>query len=89
MAVLVTAEVTGQTQQGYDGMLGKLQGPLKQAPGFILHTAHPVEGGWRILEVWDSKAQSNEWYAKNVAPNLPPGVHPKRMVQELHSLIQR
>jgi hypothetical protein len=89
MAVLVTAEVTGQTQQGYDGMLGMLQGPMKQAPGFILHAAHPVDGGWRILEMWDSKAQSNEWYAKNVAPNLPPGVHPKRTVQELHSLIQR
>ena len=89
MAVLVTAEVPGQSQQGYDGMLGMLQGPLKQAPGFILHTAHPVEGGWRIIELWESKSQSNEWYAKNVAPNLPPGVHPKRTVQELHSLVQR
>ena len=89
MAVLVTAEVPGQSQQGYDGMLGMLQGPLKQASGFILHTAHPVEGGWRIIELWESKSQSNEWYAKNVAPNLPPGVHPKRTVQELHSLVQR
>lgn len=48
MAVLITAEVKGQTREGYDGMLGKLAEWLKQAPGFILHTAHPVEGGWRV-----------------------------------------
>lgn len=88
MAVLVTAEAPGQTQQGYDGMLAALDAQLRQAPGFILHTAYPVEGGWRILEVWESKAQANDWYAKKVAPNLPPGVHPKRAVQELHSLVR-
>ena len=88
MAVLVTAEVPGQTQQGYDGMLTVLDGPLRLASGFVLHTAYPVEGGWRILEIWDSKTQANEWYAKSVAPKLPPGVHPKRSVQELHSLVR-
>jgi hypothetical protein len=88
MAVLVTAEVPGQTEQGYDGMLAALGSRLKQAPGFVLHTAYPVEGGWRVLEVWDSKTHANEWYAKNVAPNLPPGVYPKRSVQDLHSLLR-
>ena len=87
MTVLVTAEVPGQTEQGYDGMLVALESALKQAPGFVLHSAHPIEGGWRILEVWNSKAQANEWYAKAVAPNLPPGVRPKRSVQDLHSLV--
>jgi len=43
MAVLVTADVPGQTEQGYDGMLGVLASALKQAPGFILHSAHPSE----------------------------------------------
>ncbi len=89
MAILVTAEVPGQTEQGYDGMLVALEGALKQAPGFVLHSAFPVEGGWRIVEVWESKGQANEWFAKAVAPNLPPGVHPKRSVQELHSLPTR
>ena len=88
MAVLITAEVKGQTQQGYDGMLGFLAEAIKKAPGFILHTAHPVEGGWRILEVWESKADADQFFAKNVAPNLPPGIRPKRSVQELHSLVR-
>ena len=89
MAVLITAEVAGQTEQGYDGMLVALEGLLKHAPGFVLHSAYQVAGGWRVLEVWESKIQANEWFAKVVAPNLPPGVHPKRSVQELHSLVCR
>jgi len=89
MAVLVTAEVPGQTEQGYDGMLVALEGALRQAPGFVLHSAHPFEGGWRILEIWDSKAQANEFFAKSVAPNLPSGVRPKRSILDLHSLVTR
>lgn len=69
-------------------MLAALGMLIRQAPGFILHTAYPVGGGWRILEVWESKTQANDWYAKSVAPNLPPGIHPKRSVQELHSLVR-
>jgi len=45
LELLVTAEVPGQTEQGYDGMLAVLADGLKQAPGFVLHTAHPIEGG--------------------------------------------
>lgn len=87
MAVLVTAEVKGQTQEGYDGMFAVLSEGLKQAPGFILHSAHPVDGGWRITEVWESKTNADQYFAKHVAPNLSPGIHPKRSVQELHTLL--
>jgi hypothetical protein len=87
MAVLVIAEVSGQTQQGYDGMLGMLTGALKQAPGLILHTAHPTEGGWRVIEIWESQNDANQFFAKNVHPHLPPGIKPRRSFQELHSLV--
>ena len=89
MAVLVTAEVQGQTQLGYDEMLVALSDILKSAPGFVLHTAHPTDDGWCVTEIWNSKAEANQFFAKVVAPNLPPGIHPKRSVQELHSLVTR
>jgi quinol monooxygenase YgiN len=87
MAVLMTAEVANQTQQGYDGMLGALSDAMRAAPGFVLHAAHPIDGGWRIIEVWESKDAANRFFATHVAPNLPQGVRPKRSVQELHSFV--
>jgi len=85
---MVTAEVAGQTETGYDGMLGMLEQYLTAAPGFILHTAYPIEGGWRVVEIWESKEAANRFFADNVHPNLPPGIRPVRTFQELHSLIR-
>ena len=87
MAILITADVPNQTQEGYDGVLAMVEPLLKQAPGFIMHAAYPMEGGWRSLEVWESNAAAADFFAKYIAPNLPLGIKPKRTVQELHSLV--
>jgi quinol monooxygenase YgiN len=87
MSVLVTAEVRGQTAQGYDQMLATLAAPLKSAPGLVLHSTHATEDGWRVIEVWESKAQSDRFFATFVAPHLPPGIRPKRAVQALHNVV--
>lgn len=87
MAVLITAEVRGQTAKGYDDMLAVLAPILKQAPGLVLHSAHATEDGWRVIEVWETKSQSDRFFAEVVAPHLTPGVQPKRSVVVLHSAI--
>jgi hypothetical protein len=88
MRVMVIAEVAGQTEQGYDGMLSMLEPSMREAPGFVFHSAHPIDGGWRIIEVWESKAEANAFFARNVHPNLPPGISPRRSFQELHSFVE-
>ena len=87
MAILISADVPNQTQQGYDSVLTMVEPLIRQAPGFIMHAAYPIEGGWRTLEVWESSAAAAEFFAKHIAPNLPPGIKPKRTVQELYSLV--
>jgi hypothetical protein len=87
MAVIMTADVAGQTQQGYDGILAALGERLTAAEGFIAHASHAIEGGWRVVEIWESKADSDRFFAREVAPNVPAGVHPKRVTHELHSLV--
>ena len=52
MAILIKADVANQTQLGYDGILAMVEPLIKQAPGFVMHAAYPIEEGWRTLEVW-------------------------------------
>lgn len=87
MAVLITAEVDRQTARGYEGMLTALLAPLSQAPGLIMHAGHATDSGWRVIEVWQSKSQADQFYAALVAPQLPPGIRPKRSVVPLHSVV--
>ena len=89
MAVIVIAEVHGQTEAGYNGMLDVLADRARQAQGFLLHSAYRVADSWRVVEVWRSKAEANQFFAREVAPNLPAGVRPKRVIHEAHSLVMR
>lgn len=87
MAVLIKSKVKGQTPEGYSRVLAAVKGPLKQAPGFITHFAHPDEDAWDIYEVWQSKAEADQWFAKYIVPNLSAGIHPKRTYIELHGIV--
>jgi hypothetical protein len=88
MAVLVIADVCGQTREGYDGMLATLEPVLHEAPGFIAHGAGPVGSGWwKTFEIWESQADATAFFARHVHPNLPPGATPRRTYVELHALV--
>lgn len=88
MPVMMISEVGGQSPQGYDGMLALVGSALRQAPGFIMHMAHPVEAGWRIVEVWQSHEDATRFFASHIASNLPEGIRPKLSFQPLHTLVQ-
>ena len=88
MAVLITADVPGQTQEKYDQMLAVLTPLLRNAKGFIAHGAGPSGDGWRTFEVWDTQEDATQFFARYIHPNLPPGISPKRTVLQLHALIK-
>jgi hypothetical protein len=88
MTVMITGDVPGQTKEGYEGTLVGLGEALRKAPGFILHTGHAIDGGWRVIEVWESPKAASDWFAKAVRPFLPPNIKPHRVVQELHTFIR-
>jgi hypothetical protein len=87
MAVLVMAEVPGQTAEKYDEMLSVLGPRLRQAKGFIAHGAGRGAEGWRTFEIWETPDDATQFFAKHVHPNLPPGVTPKRTLLQLHALV--
>jgi hypothetical protein len=87
MTIMMTAEITGQTVEGYDATLKVVVEALKNAPGFLMHSSHPTETGWRVVELWEAKEDSAQFFAKYLAPNLPPGIHPKVKYQPLHAVV--
>ena len=71
MAVLITATVPGQTQEGYDEAMKVLRPLLNGAEGFIAHGAGMSPEGWRVFEVWESQEQATAFFAAHIRPNLP------------------
>lgn len=89
MPVLVIAEVEGQTEEGYDGMMAVLEPHLAAAPGFIAQGGGPTGNGWRVFELWETGEDASRFFASYIHPHLPPGVTPRRTLVELHNLVVR
>jgi hypothetical protein len=79
-------EVPNLTEETYAAMVGQLMPRMREWKGFVSHAAGPSpNGGWRVVEVWESEDDGRSWFQQNVEPNLPPGVVPDRTYHPLHT----
>jgi hypothetical protein len=56
MAIAMLLEWPGMTQDQYDAVIQDLDLGGKAYQGGIFHVAGPMEGGWRVVDVWESQA---------------------------------
>ena len=66
MAVAFLQELPGATQEQYDQVTEILRGQTAQ--GRILHLAGPMEGGWRVVDVWESQEAVNKFFQEQLGP---------------------
>ena len=88
MTVLVRVTAAGMDQATYDQIAPGLHPLLKKQPGFIMHVAYPITGGFAVGEVWESQAQQEAWYNEFVKPNLPDPDAMSTEYFELHAVVQ-
>jgi len=62
MAIAQVHELRGWTKEGYEQAMCtlNLSGP---PPGSLAHLSGPMEGGWRIIEVWESEDAATAYYS--------------------------
>jgi hypothetical protein len=90
MPVLAIFEQPNLDEKTYSVMLEQLMPVLRSAKGFISHAGGPSPvGGTRIVEVWESEADSQQFLNEVLRPNLPPGVMPDSTYYELHAAFTR
>ncbi len=90
MTILMTSDMPGVTQEGYDQMVAALGPLLTATPGFLTHVAGPIDGGFRVTELWESEAAHTEWYTTHVAPGVPGDApQPRITVQEITKSLDR
>jgi len=76
VTVLMTSEMPGLTQEGYDHLAAALLPIMRSTDGFIAHAAGPVDGGFRVTELWESEDAHTRWFDAHVAPTMPAGSPP-------------
>jgi hypothetical protein len=61
MAIVVLQDFPGGTAQQYDQVTERLNLGGRSPKGNLFHVAGPVEGGWRVVDVWESPEALNEF----------------------------
>lgn len=68
MTVAFIFEVDGMTSDQYDGLMATMglseKGAIGAA-GAVAHIAGPMEGGWRVVDVWDTEEAAEAFYASD------------------------
>ena len=70
MAVGLHYKIHGMKQEQYDAAVaaGGLEDTLPD--GQIFHVAGPMEGGWRVIDVWETRADFDRFAEEALAPAM-------------------
>ena len=68
MAVAFLLDFSGMTQELYDQLVETVEAGGKIPEGRILHIAGPIEGGWRVVDVWESQEAVNKFFQEVLGP---------------------
>lgn len=61
MALAMVAEIPGLTREQYESVVKKVNENGSPA-GALFHAGGPTEGGYRIVEVWESREAADAFY---------------------------
>jgi hypothetical protein len=92
MSVVVSAVAPGFSADKYEAVTGKVM-PGGQLPdGCELHIAGPVEQGWRVITVWESREAFDRFREEKLLPAFRElgggeGPPPEPEVNPVHKLI--
>jgi hypothetical protein len=87
MAVLITVEIPGGDPEEAKKWEW-VQQKLRSQPGFIFHADGPSDGGWQLVEAWESEADYLRFFETTIEPNLPPDAPKGYRSQELAGVVK-
>jgi hypothetical protein len=70
MAVVIVNEIEGGNQEFYDKVNPRVMPEGNLPDGCQAHIAGPTDGGWRVITVWDSDEQFQQFRNETLLPAM-------------------
>ena len=85
MAVVIVNEIEGGTQDFYESVNPKVMEGGQMPDGCQLHIAGPTDNGWRVITVWDSDEQFQQFRDQKLIPALREAGSEQRIAPQINS----
>ena len=68
MTIGIRFKLDGVTAEQYDQLNAVIDPDSNPPKGLLFHASGPVEGGWGILDFWESRADFDAFAAEVIGP---------------------
>jgi hypothetical protein len=68
MAVGIRLKFSGGTQEQYDTIHSKMNVDGDPPAGMIFHSAGPIDGGWGVIDFWESREAFDQFVSGRLGP---------------------
>jgi hypothetical protein len=73
MAVGIRIKLAGVDQATFDDIERAVDPAGNQPDGLIFHASGPIEGGWGVLDFWQSRAHFDRFAQERIGPAVAAG----------------
>jgi hypothetical protein len=70
MAIGIRMKLEGGTAEAIDRINAEVDPDGNPPDGLIFHASGPVDGGWGVLDFWQSRAHFDRFAAERIAPAM-------------------
>jgi hypothetical protein len=70
LAVCIVSDMVGMTPELYDSLNAAIRFPADVPEGLMSHVAAEIEGGLRIVDVWESSEHFDRFVEEKLGPAL-------------------
>jgi hypothetical protein len=70
MAVGLVIDLDGMTAERYDRLNAEINFPAEPPDGLISHIAGPTDGGFRVLDLWESVEDFDRFVEEQLGPAM-------------------
>jgi len=90
MALAFLFEFPGGKQEQFDRILQQLELGGKAPPGQLFHLEGPMEGGWRVFDVWESQEALDKFFQAKLGQVLQKAgiTPPQPQVWPVHQMLK-
>ena len=70
MAIGIRIKLDGGTAEMVDRLNAEIDPDGNRPDGLIFHASGPVDGGWGVLDFWQSRAEFDRFAAERIGPAM-------------------
>jgi hypothetical protein len=70
LAVGIRIKLPGVTQEQFDAAHDHINPDRSPWPGLLFHSSGPIDGGWGVIDFWESRADFDAHLESDIQPGI-------------------